>query len=107
MISLTRLSGSVFLLNADLIERVDCTPDTVITLVDGKKYVVADPLESVLDAVVAYRAEIVALGSLLDSGDEVRRARRPRAVAERTTRLAAVPAPGADGAPSGPGGGGS
>ena len=45
MILLTRLSGSVFVLNADLIERLDSTPDTVVTLVDGKKYVVAESLD--------------------------------------------------------------
>ena len=67
MITLTRLSGSVFLLNADLIERVDSTPDTIITLVDGKKYVVAESMSQVLDAIVAFRGEIVALGSLLDA----------------------------------------
>jgi flagellar protein FlbD len=67
MITLTRLSGSVFLLNADLIERVDSAPDTIITLVDGKKYVVAETMTQVLDAVVAFRGEIVALGSLLDA----------------------------------------
>ena len=44
MITLTRLSGSVFALNSDLIERVDSTPDTVITLVDGTKYVVLEDL---------------------------------------------------------------
>jgi flagellar protein FlbD len=69
MISLTRLSGSVFLLNADLIERVDSTPDTVITLVDGKKYVVAETVQQILDAVLAFRGEIVALGSLLDASN--------------------------------------
>ena len=42
MIMLTRLSGSAFVLNSDLIERLDSTPDTVVTLVDGKKYVVAE-----------------------------------------------------------------
>ena len=67
MISLTRLSGTQFLLNADLIERVDSTPDTVITLVDGTKYVVSESMGAVLDAVIAYRGEIVALGSLLDA----------------------------------------
>lgn len=65
MISLTRLSGSVFALNSDLIERVDCTPDTVITLVDGSKYVVAESLETVLSTVRRFRAEVVALGGLL------------------------------------------
>lgn len=65
MISLTRLSGSVFALNSDLIERVDSTPDTVITLVDGSKYVVAESLPTVLATVRRHRAEIVALGGLL------------------------------------------
>ena len=48
MITLTRLSGTEFVLNCDLIERVDATPDTVVTLVDGKKYVVAESLDDVL-----------------------------------------------------------
>lgn len=37
LITLTRLSGSAFVLNSDLIERIDSTPDTVITLIDSKK----------------------------------------------------------------------
>jgi len=86
MISLTRLSGTTFLLNADLIERVDSTPDTVITLVDGKKYVVAETMTQVLDAVVGYRGEIVALGTLLDAVHPfVQRRTDPQ-----PTRLAAV-----------------
>ena len=66
MITLTRLSGTVFALNSDLIERIDATPDTVITLVDGKKYVVVDALEDVLSAVRRHRGEILALSTLLD-----------------------------------------
>ena len=42
MILVTRLNGAVFALNPDLVERADCTPDTVITLVDGTKYIVAE-----------------------------------------------------------------
>src|SRR3546814_3634762 len=38
MIALSRLNGSRFALNSDLIERIDASPDTVITLVDGTKY---------------------------------------------------------------------
>ena len=67
MIALTRLSGSVFVLNADLIERVDATPDTVVTLVDGKKYVVREDLGALVESVLAYRGEIVARGSRLDA----------------------------------------
>ena len=77
MISLTRLSGSVFLLNADLIERVDSTPDTIITLVDGKKYVVAETMQQVLDSVLAFRGEIVALGSLLDASNPYLQHKKP------------------------------
>src|SRR5690242_17759784 len=90
MITLTRLSGSVFLLNADLIERVDSTPDTIITLVDGKKYVVAESMGQVMDAVLAYRGEIVALGSLLDAADLQPVAPAPRPQERTAPRLAAV-----------------
>ena len=83
MISLTRLSGKAFLLNADLIERVDCTPDTVVTLVDGTKYLVAEPLDTVHDAVVSYRAAIVARASLPEAVHVV-------PLRDRTTHLAAV-----------------
>ena len=64
MISLTRLSGSVFVLNADLIERLDSTPDTVITLVDGKKYVVTETMTEVVDAIRAYRSAVIAFSAV-------------------------------------------
>ncbi|GAA3801634.1 flagellar FlbD family protein [Nocardioides panacisoli] len=67
MISLTRLSGSVFVLNADLVERVDATPDTVVTLVDGTKYVVTESLEEICELVVDYRGAIVARSAALDA----------------------------------------
>lgn len=86
MISLTRLSGTTFLLNADLVERVDCTPDTVVTLVDGTKYLVSESLDEVLAAVVNYRASIVARAALPDAAliPSVPTTPRP-------TRLSAVP----------------
>ena len=63
MITLTRLSGSVFVLNSDLIERIDSTPDTVITLIDGKKYVVGESLDQIVDGIRDYRSQVVAFGS--------------------------------------------
>jgi flagellar protein FlbD len=65
MITLTRLSGSVFVLNSDLIERIDSTPDSVVTLIDGKKYVVTETLDEIVERVRAYRGEVVAFGSQL------------------------------------------
>jgi flagellar protein FlbD len=59
MIQLTRLNGQDFALNGDLIERVDRTPDTVITLLDGTKYVVAESLEEVVDRMRDFRASVL------------------------------------------------
>lgn len=59
MITLTRLSGQEFVLNSDLIERVDCTPDSVVTLVDGTKYVVLESLAEIVAAVRRHRSEII------------------------------------------------
>ena len=61
MIRLTRLSGSPFVLNSDLIERIDETPDTVITLGDGTIYVAAESVDQIVTAVRMHRAEIIAL----------------------------------------------
>ncbi len=66
MVTLTRLAGSVFALNSDLIERVDSTPDTVITLVDGTKYLVRESLVEVVDRVRRYRGSVIAAASHLD-----------------------------------------
>ena len=60
MILLTRLNGATFAVNADLIERVEATPDTVLSLVDGRKYVVAETAQEVIDRVVAFRAAVLA-----------------------------------------------
>lgn len=59
MILLRRLNNAVIGLNADLIERIDETPDTVITLVDGKKYIVAETPEEVVERIVAFRANVL------------------------------------------------
>ncbi|WP_110208265.1 flagellar FlbD family protein [Nocardioides daejeonensis] len=69
MITLTRLSGSEFVLNSDLIERVEETPDTVVTLVDGKKYVVAETPAEIVRAVREHRGWIIALSTGLPSPD--------------------------------------
>lgn len=85
MVPLTRLTGAPFALNPDLIERVDRTPDTVITLVDGAKYLVRESLEDVVAAVLDYRAQVLSVAHQYELvGDQAVR---------RRTRLTAVPAP--------------
>ena len=60
MIVVTRLNGPSFALNPDLIERAESTPDTVITLVDGTKFVIVEPLSDLVELVRRYRASIIA-----------------------------------------------
>jgi flagellar protein FlbD len=84
MIQLTRLNGREFFLNADLIATVESHPDTVVTLVDGKSFVAVEPASQVVDAVMQYRAGVLALAERIaaESADDVPptaqlRARRP------------------------------
>lgn len=69
MILLTRINGEAFALNPDLIERVEETPDTHITLVDGKHLMVTESLKNVIDAIRRDRAAVLALAS--EVADEV------------------------------------
>jgi len=61
MIMVTRRNGSAFALNPDLIERVEATPDTVITLVAGTKYVVSESVQEIIDEIRDFRAAILAV----------------------------------------------
>jgi flagellar protein FlbD len=65
VIRLTRLSGYELYLNADLICSVEAHPDTVVTLVDGKHYVVTEPTADVVQAITRYRASVLALADSL------------------------------------------
>lgn len=73
MIILTRLNGERFALNPDLLERVDSTPDTVLTLLGGTKYVVSESLEGVIERVRLFRAGVIAAShvplSVVPDGD--------------------------------------
>jgi len=60
VIILTRLGGHALAVNPDLIERAEATPDTVITMIDGHKMVVAESLEEVVDLVRTWRATVAA-----------------------------------------------
>lgn len=95
MVPLTRLTGMPFALNPDLIERVDETPDTVITLVDGTKYLVRESLADVVAAIMDYRARLLAAAGQFESSRT-----HDEHAALRRSRLSAVPGP--EEAPVGP-----
>ena len=58
MVRVTRFDGSQFYLNADLIELIEETPDTVVTLSTGRKVVVREPARTVVEHVIEYRRQI-------------------------------------------------
>ena len=66
MITVTRLNGGAFALNPYLIERVEPTPDTVITLVDGAKYVVLESVEEIILRIRESKAGVIALSHNLE-----------------------------------------
>ena len=66
MILLSRLNGAPFALNPDLIERAEETPDTVITLCDGHKVIVAESVAELVARGRDYRAHVIAAAERLD-----------------------------------------
>lgn len=58
MVRLTRLNHTPIVLNSDLIEHIDITPDTVITLTNGQILRVRETAEEVIDRVVTFRRRI-------------------------------------------------
>jgi flagellar protein FlbD len=64
MVQLTRLNHESFLLNSDLIEQVDVTPDTVITLTGGHKLVVRESAEEVVRRVLDFRRLVLGVTAL-------------------------------------------
>jgi len=58
MIKLTRFNGNVFVLNDDLIEVIDETPDTIIKLSNDKKIVVKEGVDEVIEKIIKYKRKI-------------------------------------------------
>ena len=58
MIRLTRINHVPMVLNADMIEHLESTPDTVISLVNGQKFVVLESTDDVIRKVIEFRQEI-------------------------------------------------
>ncbi|WP_271629387.1 flagellar FlbD family protein [Caldicellulosiruptor sp. DIB 104C] len=58
MIKLRRINNKEFVVNADFIEFVESTPDTVITLTNGVKLVVKESVDEVIEKVIEYKRRI-------------------------------------------------
>jgi flagellar protein FlbD len=84
MIRLTRLNHAKMVLNSDLIEHIDVTPDTVVTLTNGQILRVRETAEEVIQRIVEFRRRI--LGSDAPPGwrDEEREAPEPAEIVEHS-----------------------
>lgn len=58
MIKVTRLNGEPIYLNSSLIEFIEATPDTMITLTTGKKIIIKENVDYVIERIVEYHAKI-------------------------------------------------
>ena len=58
MIEVTRLNGTPLVLNADLIETVEATPDTLVSLTTGRKIMVTEAVDELVRRAIQYRTRI-------------------------------------------------
>ncbi|MFW5648410.1 MAG: flagellar FlbD family protein [Candidatus Alkaliphilus sp. MAG34] len=58
MIKLTRMNKSEFFLNVNLIEIIEETPDTVVTLTNGHKMIVTESAEQIIEKIIEYKRKI-------------------------------------------------
>ncbi|NLY74783.1 MAG: flagellar FlbD family protein [Firmicutes bacterium] len=58
MISVNRLNKQEIWINPHLVETIEATPDTVISLTTGKRLVVKEPVEVVVEKIIQYRRKI-------------------------------------------------
>lgn len=62
MIEVTKLNGVKTLINAELIETVEETPDTVISFVTGKKIIVKESRQEIKNLVILYKRDFMTTG---------------------------------------------
>ena len=58
MIKLTGFNRKEFILNAEVIEKIEIMPETLITLINGKKYIVIESIDEVIEKVLKYKHRI-------------------------------------------------
>jgi len=58
MIELTGLNKEEFILNAEIIEKIETMPETLITLTNGKRYIVLESTDEVIQKILRYKRKI-------------------------------------------------
>ena len=70
MIKVTKFGDGEVALNAELIETIEATPDTVISLTSGKKVMVKEPVDEIVRRVIEYKRTILARVENISAGGE-------------------------------------
>lgn len=63
MITVTRINGQPITLNAEMIEFVESTPDTIVTMANGKKIIIKEPVQEVIDRVIVYKKKCLEMSN--------------------------------------------
>ncbi|MBN19681.1 MAG: flagellar protein [Bdellovibrionaceae bacterium] len=58
MIQLSRINGKKFIVNCDLIQFVESTPDTVLTLTNGEKHIVSESIDDVIRLTIEFKSKV-------------------------------------------------
>ena len=57
MVKLTKINNQEFFINCDLMEFIESTPDTIISLTTGKKIIVKESAEEVIEKIIEYKSK--------------------------------------------------
>lgn len=71
LIQVSRLNKEPFFINPDLIEFIEETPDTVISMDSGRKFVVVESIEEIIEKVIDYRQKVLKGVSLREAGGRI------------------------------------
>ena len=92
MIRVTRINRVPLVLNSDLVEHIETTPDTVVSLTNGQKFMVLESADEIIRRVIDFRRQIATRGpALLTTGP---RTKQPEAEWPAEDRTGRGPEPG-------------
>lgn len=58
MITITRLNDKELVINSDMIECMEATPDTTITMTTGRKIIAKESIDDIIDKILKYKKKI-------------------------------------------------
>ena len=58
MINITRINGSDLTINSELIETIEATPDTTITMTTGKRIIARDSIDDIIKKIIAFKGQV-------------------------------------------------